>query len=232
MTALSARRDVVRSALAVLALVVAAPAWAQKAGLAGRPIEPVADASLALARPESFAAGVTAIERATGTTGERFDLPTGKSVPLTEGRSFALDARTASRLLAGSHTAYRRAGYYLFRYDRGFGLPGEKDFVGLLATSDPDVVIRKIGTAGAHRGVTTEQIIAFLHALEKEEAFEVMEVGTDFISGRFERMPRDTPAIVRKVVQFAPDLVKGHSDPTSGLTDLIGRKRTLYLIWD
>jgi Domain of unknown function (DUF4253) len=225
-------RLVVRPALVLVALVAAVPALAQKGAPAEKPIAPIADASLALARPESFAAAVTAIERATGATGERFDLPTGKSVPLMEGRSFALDARTASRLLAGSHGSYRKAGYYLFRYDRGFGLPGEKDFVGLLATADPDVVIRKIGTSGAHRGVTTEQIIAFLHALEKEEAFEVMEVGTDFISGRFERTPKDTSAIVRRVVQFAPDLVKGHSDPTSGLTDLIGRKRTLYLIWD
>ncbi len=232
MSGFTARRLAVRAAVAGLALAVSSPARAQRAAPVERTIAPVADASLALARPDSFAAAVSAIERATGATGERFDLPSGKSVPLTEGRSFALDARTASRLLAGSHTAYRRAGYYLFRYDRGFGIPGEKDLVGLLATSDPDVVIRKIGTAGAHRGVTTDQIIAFLHSLEKEESFEVLEVGSDFISGRFERMPRDTPAIVRRVVQFAPDLVKGHSDPTSGLTDLIGRKRTLYLIWD
>jgi hypothetical protein len=225
-------RLTVRAAFAGLALAAAATAHAQKAVPTESTVAPVADASLALARPESFAAAVSAIERATHVTGERFELPSGKSVPLTEGRSFALDARTASRLLAGSHSAYRKAGYYLFRYDRGFGLPGEKDLVGLLATSDPDVVIRKIGTSGAHRGVTTEQIIAFLHSLEKEEAFEVIEVGTDFISGRFERMPKDTQAIVRRVVQFAPDLVKGHSDPTSGLSDLIGRKRTLYLLWD
>jgi hypothetical protein len=232
MSRFTARRLVFRAALAAVALIAALPARAQRPAPIERPVAPVADASLALARPESFAAAISAIERVTGSTGERLELPSGKSVPLTEGRSFALDARTASRLLAGSHTAYRRAGYYLFRYDRSFGIPGEKDLVGLLATADLDVVIRKIGTSGAHRGVTTEQIIAFLHSLEKDEAFEVIEVGADFISGRFERTPKDTAAIIRRVVQFAPDLVKGHSDPTSGLTDLIGRKRTLYLLWD
>ena len=99
-------------------------------------------------------------------------------------------------------------------------------------TADPDVVLRKVGTASPVRGVTTEQVIAFLHALEKDEAFEVTEIGTDFVSGRFERSPKDPAAIARRTVQFAPDLVKGHSDPITGLSDLIGRKRILYLMWD
>ena len=218
-------------ALLLSATAIAMALAPRGASAAGQRPTPVADESLALATPKSLAAAVEAIERATGVHGERLELG-GKQVPVSEGRSFALEARTASRLLAGSHTSYRRGGFYLFRYDRSYGLPGEKDKVGLLVTADPDVVLRKVGTASPVRGVTTEQVIAFLHALEKDEAFEVTEIGTDFVSGRFERSPKDPAAIARRTVQFAPDLVKGHSDPITGLSDLIGRKRILYLIWD
>ena len=211
-------------AAAVWAIPSVASAGAQRSTL-------VADETLALSSPKSLAAAVEAIERATGIKGERLELA-GKQIPSAEGRSFALDARTASRLLAGSHTAFRRAGLYLFRFERSYGLPGEKDKVGLLATADQDAVLRRVGTAGTVRGVTTEQIITWLHALEKEEAFEVTEIGADFVSGRFERAPKDPTALARRTAQFAPDLVKGHSDPISGLSDLIGRKRILYLIWD
>ncbi len=215
--------------LAATALALA-PSGASAGG--PRPT-PVADESLALATPKSFTAAVEAIQRATGAQPDRLELG-GKPVAATEGRSFALEARTASRLLAGSHDAFRKGGFYLFRYDRSYGLPGEKDKVGLLATTDPDVVMRRVGTAGTKRGVTTEQIIAWLHALEKDEAFEVTEIGADFIYGRFERAPTDPPAIARRTAQFAPDLVKGHSEANaiSGLSDLIGRKRILYLLWD
>lgn len=232
MTALGSLR--LRGTTRALFLSFAAVAMAlapRVASAAGQRPTPVADETLALATPKSFAAAVAAIERATGAHGEKLEL-SGKQVAASEGRSFALEARTASRLLTGSHTSFRKGGLYLFRYERSYGLPGEKDRVGLLATSDPDVVLRRVGTAGTVRGVTTEQIIAWLHGLEKDEAFEVTEVGTDFVSGRFERAPKDPAAIARRTAQFAPDLVKGHSDPISGLADLIGRKRILYLIWD
>jgi uncharacterized protein DUF4253 len=184
-----------------------------------------------LPAPKSFAAAVKLVEDAVGVKGGQIDSE-GAPIPLSEGRAFAIDAHTAERLLTGSHRTFRKAGVYLFRYERGFGLPGEKDLVGLLATADPLAVIRRIGTAGPKRGVTNEQIVAWLRALEREEAFELYEIGPDYLSGRFERSPKNPEAIARRAAKIAPDLVAGHSNPMAGLTDLIGKHRTLYLIWD
>lgn len=186
---------------------------------------------IALPAPKSFAAAVKLVEDAVGVKGGQIDSDAAL-IPLSEGRAFAIDTRTAERLLAGSHRTFRKAGMFLFRYERSFGLAEDKDLVGLLATADPHTVIRRIGTAGPKRGVTTEQIVAWLRALERVEAFELYEIGPDYLSGRFERAPKDPEAIARRAAKIAPDLVAGHTNPIAGLTDLIGKHRTLYLIWD
>ncbi|BDG02134.1 DUF4253 domain-containing protein [Anaeromyxobacter oryzae] len=191
-----------------------------------------ADDAIVLPAPKDFAAAIAAVEAATGTEGEVIETEAGIKIPLSAGRAFALEPHVASRLLAGSHGPFRKAGIYLFRYERAYGLPGEKDRIGLMPTSDPDLVIRRMGTSGHRHGVTTEQIIQWLHALERDEAFELLEIGSDFVAGRFEREPKDPVALAHRAAKFAPDLVSGHSDPTAGLADLIGRKRTLFLIWD
>lgn len=211
---------------------IAAAAFLAVLPLAARAAAPARKtAPIVLSAPKSFAAAVKLVEGATGVKGGQIDSEAAP-IPFSEGRAFAVDTRTAERLLAGSHATFRKAGMYLFRYERSFGLAGEKDLVGLLATADPLTVIRRIGTAGPKRGVKTEQIVAWLRALESEEAFELYEIGPDYLSGRFERAPKDPEAIARRAAEIAPDLVAGHSNPIAGLTDLIGKHRTLYLIWD
>ncbi len=228
-----------RSITIAVALCLALPLAAlaeQPAGDAAPPTgdaaPPVGDATpIALPAPKSFAAAVKLVEDAVGVKGGQIDCEAAP-IPLSEGRAFAIDTHTAERLLAGSHRTFRKAGMFLFRYERSFGLGGEKDLVGLLATADPHAVIRRIGTSGPKRGVTNEQIVAWLRKLEREEAFELYEIGPDYLSGRFERAPKDPEAIARRAAKIAPDLVAGHSNPIAGLTDLIGKHRTLYLIWD
>lgn len=192
---------------------------------------PASDAPIVLPAPKDFAAAVKLVEDAVGVKGGTIDSEAAP-IPFTEGRAFAVDTRTAERLLYGSHSTFRKAGIFLFRYERSFGLAGEKDLVGLLATGDPHVVIRRMGTAGAKRGVTNEQIVSWLAALERDEAFELYEIGPDYVAGKFERAPKNPEAIARKAAKIAPDLVLGHTNPIAGLTDLIGTHRTLYLIWD
>jgi hypothetical protein len=186
---------------------------------------------IVLAKPVSFDAGVAAIEKATGVR------PTGlhgrsASVPQGEGRAFSLDSHTATRLLDGSHDPYLEAGLYLFRQERSFGLADEKDVLAVLATPDWRAVVRRMGTAGASRGVTTERIVAWLDEVQKVEPFVLTEVGVDYVAGRFARAPKDPAALARRIAEFAPDMVRGHKDPIAGLADLVGRERVLYLTWD
>lgn len=219
-------------------LLAAAPGAARAEALqAAPPAAPAAAppavpaAPIALEAPATLDAAVVALERVTGTKGVRLH-GRSASVPAAEGRSFEVDARTAARLLAGSHETFRKAGLFLFRYERAFGIGDEKDQLGVLATADWRAVVRRMGTAGAAGGVTSERIVSWLEALQRDEPFELTEVGVDYVAGRFATAPKDPTALARRVAEFAPDLVRGHKDPIAGLADLIGREQALYLIWD
>ncbi len=217
------RPSLPRSLVAALALAMGgAPA----AALAGVPRARVAR-PIKLAAPKSFAAAVAAVEKATGVKSEAFS---AEKAPV-EGRSFALDSSTADRLLAGSHAAFRKAGFYLFRYERGFGLPGERDRLALLATADRDAVLRRMGTAQGHGPITTEAVVAWLQQLEKEAPFELPEIGVDYVAGRFVRAPDDPQAMARRTIQIAPALLAGADREIELLAEEIRANRTLYLIW-
>jgi hypothetical protein len=223
---MTARLAHLTGVLAACLLVAAAGVARAEAPDGATPAQPIA-----LETPPSLVAAVAAIERATGSKGARLH-GRSASVPTAEGRTFEVDPKTAGRLLAGSREPFRKAGLFLFRHERGFGIADEKDQVAVLATTDWRAVVRRMGTAGASRGVTTERIVTWLEALHAEEPFEVSEVGVDYVAGRFLKAPKDPTAIARRVAEFAPDLVRGHKDPIAGLADLVGREQMLYLIWD
>lgn len=210
-------------------LVAAGLALAVKAsavGATGPTREPIV-----LHEPADLAAAVAAIEAATGAKGAPLETADGP-VPPAEGRAFALDGETCARLLAGSHASFRKAGLYLFRTERSYGMAGDKDRAGILVASGRAAVIRRIGTAGPKQGVTPEAIVAFLDALEKDEPFDLVEVGVDYVAGRFHRVPLDPAAIAARMAEFAPELVAGRRDRMLALlAEEIRTNRTLYLFW-
>jgi uncharacterized protein DUF4253 len=191
---------------------------------------PPAKEPISLDAPRDFGAAVAAIEVVTGAKGTPLETGAGK-VPLAEGREFAVDSHVAQRLLAGSHATYRKAGFYLFRVERSFGMEGDKDRLALLATPDRGAVLRRIGTAGAKSGVTTDKIVAWLDELAKSDPFDLLEIGADYVAGTFERSPKDAASIARRSAEIAPDLVAGRASTLALLTEEIRVNRTLYLIW-
>ena len=215
-----------RSPLRILAAAAALALLAPAAARAAEP--PARKAPIALAAPADFAAAATAVEQATGTTGEK--LPFG-DVPLAEGRSFAVEPALAERLLEGSHAAYKKAGLYLFRYERSYGMAGEKDKLGLLKTADHRAVVLRVGTAQPRHGLTSEKIVAWLDGLAKDEPFDLWEVGPDYVAGRFEKSPKDAAAVAKRCAEFAPELVAGRASTLDLLAAEIKTNRTLYLIW-
>jgi hypothetical protein len=205
---------------ALLAPVAVHASEAKKASLANGPI--------VLAAPVSFKAAVSAVEKAVGVKGEK--LPFGET-PLAEGRSFSVDRKLADRLLEGSHGVFRKAGFYLFRYERSYGMAGDKDGLGLLATGDHRTVVRRVGTGSGHKGLGSETVVTWLDALAKDEPFELSEIGTDFLAGRFVNAPKDAAAVARRCAEFAPDLVAGRANTLDLLATEIKENRTLLLIW-
>ncbi len=200
--------------------------------LPGAPLAAPATASgpIVLAHPASFDAAVAAIEAATGAKGEPVELG-GAPVPPDDGRAFAVDGVTAERVLRGSHATFREAGLYLFRLERSFGIAGEKDPLVLLRTADRDAVVRRVGTAGPKVGATTDKIVAWLDALQKDEPFDLTEIGVDYLSGRFARPVKDPAALARRCVELAPQLVAARASTLDLLVEEIRTERTLYLIW-
>jgi uncharacterized protein DUF4253 len=185
---------------------------------------------LALSAPRSFAAAVESVERAVGAKAEPLELG-GKIVTAGEGRVFQVDSATAARLLAGSHATFLKAGVYLFRLERAFGVAGEKDRIALLATADRGQVVRRVGTSSERDKLTPDAIASWLDALAKEEPFELTEIGVDYVAGRFARVPRDPDAIAKRSAAFAPDLVAASANTIFLLAEEIRVNRTLYLMW-
>jgi hypothetical protein len=212
--------------------VVAAVVLLASGPLAARAAKPAKMKPIVVAAPGTFDAAVAAIEKATGSKAETL-VASGGKIARSEGASFAVDTKTAERLLAGSHAGFKKAGFYLFRCERSFGLAGEKDRVALLATADRDAVIRKMGTSGPKHGVTTEKIVESLDALAKESPFELQEVGADYVAGRFEAVPKDPAATALRLTETAPDLLAGNKDRMMTLlVEEIRTNRTLLLIWE
>lgn len=208
------------AALAAALLAAAPPA--------ARAAEPAEQRPIVLAAPASLAAAAAEVEAATGAKGER--LPFG-DLPLAEGRSFAVEAHTAQRLLVGSHEAFRRAGYFLFRYERSYGMAGDKDRLGLVKGTDDRAMIRRVGTGSAVKGLGSEKVVAWLDALAKDEPFDLWEVGVDYVAGRFVRTPKDPEGLARRCAEIAPELVRARAADLELLAREIEINRTLYLIW-
>jgi hypothetical protein len=216
-----------RILVAAAAAALLAPSAARAALTDAQKAAPAKD-PVVLAAPKDFAAAVDAIEKATGVKGEK--LPFGET-PLAEGRSFSLDNTLAERLLEGSHAVYKKAGFYLFRYERSYGMAGEKDRLGLLKTPDHRAVVRRVGTGSGHKGLGSETVVTWLDRLAKDEPFELWEVGTDYVAGYFVNTPKDPVAVAKRCAEFAPDLVAGRVSTLDLLAAEIKDNRTLYLIW-
>jgi len=136
----------------------------------------------------------------------------------------------AERLLAGSHRSFRAAGLFLFRLERGFGIA--PDQLALLATGDPEAVVRRVGTAGPRHGVSNEKLLAWLRALAKDHPLDLADVAPDYLAGRFERLPPDPRAVARRASEIAPDLLAGASNTVESLAEEIRTTGSFRLLWD
>lgn len=187
---------------------------------------PAGKAPMVLAAPADFDSAVRTLEAATGATGQKLH-----ELPLGEARSFAVEPSIAERVLEGNHDSFRKAGLYLFRHERSFGMAGDKDQLGVMKTADWRAVVRRVGTAGPKKVPSSEAITAWLEALAKDEPFDLREIGSDYLAGRFDRLPKDPEAVAKRCAEFAPDLVAGRASTLELLTREIATRGTLYLIW-
>lgn len=214
--------------LAAVSCLLPGSAGAAKPGRPPKAVDP--DAAIVLPVPRSFDAAVEAVAAVTGSRPSDLELG-GRILLASEGRAFASAGHLGTLLIAGSHEPYLQAGYYLFRLERSFGLGGSSDVLALVATTDREALVRRVGTSDPTGKASTEAIVAWLAALEKDEPFVLDEIGSDYLAGRFKRTPKDPAAVARRCAEIAPELVKGHENMLALLAEEIRANRTLYLIW-
>lgn len=186
--------------------------------------------------PADFAGAVRALETLAG----------GRAVPLeledpftletrrTEGFEVAFPADRADSLLAAAAPLFRARGFLLFRDDQSFGIGGEPERVALYPRDAPYEVMALAGTNGANYGLETEDVVAWLRALERRHPFVVTGIGTDHVQGRFVR-PLDrgeARKLARQFYDFCPDIVTQGVGSVGALEDELRANGILYCWWD
>jgi ankyrin repeat protein len=79
----------------------------------------------------------------------------------------------------------------------------------LFPTADKYAVLRACGTDGINYGHTTEDVIAWLREMEKENPFVLTACKHDYVAGKFMCPPRAAAALAERLCEFCPDLIDG-----------------------
>jgi hypothetical protein len=98
----------------------------------------------------------------------------------------------------------RAAGFQLIVYD---SMPGADDAVKLMVfpTDDKYAVLVARGTNGVNYGLTTRSILAWLRNLDKENPFDLIGVGFDFLEGQFRGPVANAELWAQRMLEFCPD---------------------------
>jgi ankyrin repeat protein len=117
-------------------------------------------------------------------------------------------------------------GFYLF-HSRDI-LSKNGPVVALLPTGDVYRVIAALETNGMN---STEELIAWLRELEKEQPFAITGIGFDFLEGRFTTSINDPAALAKRINTICPEGIGGAQAEARQIEQLRKTGR-LYLWWD
>jgi ankyrin repeat protein len=145
------------------------------------------------------------------------------------GFSFTLAAEKAEEILSKYHADLLKKGYYLFRCvsNHGIGL----DSLALLSTADKYRVIEAMQTSGAS-DMSTDDIIHWLKALEKDQPFELTGIGSDCLEGKFITRVKNSRALAKMMYKFCPDIVDQGTGSVAQLAAELKKSNRLYFWWD
>jgi ankyrin repeat protein len=145
--------------------------------------------------------------------------------------SYLVKVRTPKKFdLDAAHRRLLKLGWYLFDSSGDNACRGST--LEAMPTTDKYAVIEAVGTDGQDVGGETEQIIAWLKRLEREQPFVLTGIGHDFVSGRFTTKVKDATRLARRINKFSPDVViQGHGT-VAKLAESLKSDGTLFLWWD
>jgi len=144
-------------------------------------------------------------------------------IPGSQG--FLLDGK-AREFVEKHHAELRAQGVYMF-YSRDL-LAESGEVVALLPTND---VYRAIAALETNGSGGTENLIAWLRELEKDQPFSITGIGPDFIEGKFTTPIKDAMALARRINEICPDDSLSPAE-IEGQIDCLRQTSRLYLWWD
>jgi hypothetical protein len=183
--------------------------------------------------PADFPGAVRALERLADANSEPLVVQdsTGKNVRTT-GVVVPAEAKRAEALVVAAQDRFLAQGFYLFRVAQHFGINGHPDSLALYPTRDRYAILRLVGTNGTNYDIGPDSIVAWLTALEREQAFVLTGIGFDWISGRFTTPLADPDALAQRFNAFCPDIVTQGTGTVAALARELKRSRELYCWWD
>lgn len=146
-----------------------------------------------------------------------------RSAEIPGGVFFKVSEEERRTLVHQFHDSFLSQGIYTF---------ASNHHLGLYPTTDKYEVLRAMGTSGTNYGITTELIIAELKAIEKEQAFILLGIGPDFVSGEFTGALKNGRDIAKRLFKLCPDIVDQGAGTLAQAAAELKRSRQLFLWWD
>jgi hypothetical protein len=113
-----------------------------------------------------------------------------------------------------------------------FGLGSERKRLAVLPTTDKYEAIAVVGTAGPNNDVANSDVLSWLMELEREQPFDILQIGYDMVEGRFRSAIGDPQDLAKRMYRFCPDIVDQGFGSVAALAEALAKKSTLYLWWD
>lgn len=184
--------------------------------------------------PHTFAEAVADLARASGVKGRTQGPRVGG--PLESVVLFETKPDAGAQIVESHRARMRPAGAYLFIYEHGFGR--EMDVIGLAPTTDKFELVRLAHTDGVNYGHDNADVVAWLRDFDRDEPFDLIGAGPDFIEGTFTNAVRDRKRAAQRIYSFCPDFydqgigLEDQGEPHAAIERYLAANRSFFFWWD
>lgn len=143
---------------------------------------------------------------------------------------FSVRTAAADDILSTFSGKLRKQGYLLFRSRQNYGSVPDVLTV-VKGSSSYDILLLQKTEAPAYK-LNTSAIIAWLKERQKDAPFYLTGAGQDFVEAKFVRQPVRMTAFARKVILFAPDVLREGPRSADKLAEHMKKTNGFRLVWD
>jgi ankyrin repeat protein len=125
-----------------------------------------------------------------------------------------------------------KRGYFAWNFGRGIGCGPAGQFVGLAPTADKYAVIAAVGTNGGNYEVYTPEILGFLRDMERDDPFQLVGCGGDFLDILFPQPVKDPRGLAERMYRLCSDMVEQGVGSLEALVEHLRVKQHAHFWWD